>query len=696
MAEPAIETSGSPSDSGARRVTERKIPFHQSLMGKMLLFAGVPIVIVLFVVTGYTAQNMYWALLHLHEETILAHSQAAAEEINLGNLEAVTVTRAMALAQESGLFGKRRESSEYARRVVEDFPQFTAAYFGYEPNADQDDRAYLEKVGDDKGSLDSAGRFLPYWFRDKQDDSKLLLNPLVNMDTSLYYDGVKQKFVTGSEEKYMVTEPYVYEGKMIVEQTYPIEIGGRFVGIAGVDRSLEALESYLRDQTKELGVDIILISRLGKVISATMDASMKTKPIAQTEYRDILAQASGDRAASYDLQVDPLDGKEYYFASAPVETGDWTLVARVPKSLVLDQINETIRNVAIFSFFATMVIMGLLVYTARAITGRIQTAVAAAERVATGDLVCAIECRANDETGQLLSAIAVMTDDLGKVVREVINASIRLTSTATELAATSREQERTVATFGGSTTQITAAVKEISATSQELSSTMGEVTRVAGETATLANLGRKGLGDMESTMRQLTDATDSVSLKLAAIRERAHEVNMVVTTITKVADQANLLSINAAIEAEKAGEHGTGFTVVAREIRRLADLTAVATLDIERMIQEMRAAVSDGVREVDRFTQRVRAGVDDTIAARGKLEKIIEQVEALSPRFESVNEGMRSQSQGAEQIRDAMVQLSEGARQSATAVHEVNRAGADLHQAVESLRQAVSRFKLSS
>src|SRR5262249_60013641 len=124
---------------------------------------------------------------------------------------------------------------------------------------------------------------------------------------------------------------------------------------------------------------------------------------------------------------------------------------------------------------------------------------------------------------------------------------------------------------------------------------MNEVNHVSEETANLAGSGQASIGRMESTMRQIMEASSSITSKLAVLSEKTTNINSVVTTITKVADQTNLLSLNAAIEAEKAGEYGRGFAVVAREIRRLADQTAVATLDIEHMVKEMQAAVSAGV-----------------------------------------------------------------------------------------------------
>src|SRR5262249_28339799 len=146
----------------------------------------------------------------------------------------------------------------------------------------------------------------------------------------------------------------------------------------------------------------------------------------------------------------------------------------------------------------------------------------------------------------------------------------------------SKQQEASSATFGAASNQIAAAVKEISATGRDLVKTMESVNRMAGETAALAGSGQSKLQNMEVVMRDLDGATASIADKLNAINERSQKITTVITTITKVADQTNILSINAAIEAEKAGEYGSGFLVIAREIRRLADQTASATLDIEQ------------------------------------------------------------------------------------------------------------------
>jgi methyl-accepting chemotaxis protein WspA len=170
----------------------------------------------------------------------------------------------------------------------------------------------------------------------------------------------------------------------------------------------------------------------------------------------------------------------------------------------------------------------------------------------------------------------------------------------------------------------------------------------------------------------------------------------VVTTITKVADQTNLLSLNAAIEAEKAGEYGRGFAVVATEIRRLADQTAVATYDIDRMVKEIQSAVAAGVMGMDKFSDEVRRGMHEIENVSGQLTQIIHQVQALAPRCEVVSDGMQAQATGAGQITEALAQLSDAAQQTIQSLRQSTVAIDGLNQAATSMHGGVSRFKLAA
>jgi methyl-accepting chemotaxis protein WspA len=350
---------------------------------------------------------------------------------------------------------------------------------------------------------------------------------------------------------------------------------------------------------------------------------------------------------------------------------------------------------AILILVSVMVMSWMASKAVRNMSSRIMMASGIANRIAEGDLSTEVpRVDARDITGGLLGAIATMSGNLRALVTRVKQASIELMSTATEFAATSRQQEQTVQGFGASTNQIAAAVKQINSTHQDLLATMEGVNAVAAQTADLAVGGQSSLGQLDQSMERLNSAGHTVAARLSAIRDEAAQITGVVTTISKVADQTNLLSINAAIEAEKAGEQGLGFLVLAREIRRLADQTAVATLDIEQMVKQMQGAVSAGVMEIDRFAEEVKTGIVAVGRINGQFSQIISQVRTLSERFDVVNEGMRSQNIGARQIGEAMSQLIDGARQTATSLREFNAATESLRDAVTTLKQEITQFNV--
>ncbi|HSF33142.1 MAG TPA: methyl-accepting chemotaxis protein [Candidatus Tectomicrobia bacterium] len=235
------------------------------------------------------------------------------------------------------------------------------------------------------------------------------------------------------------------------------------------------------------------------------------------------------------------------------------------------------------------------------------------------------------------------------------------------------------------TNQVAATAQPIAATSQELAQAMQGVTGMAADTATAAESGQAGLMRMQATMQTMEGATRSIADRLALINERAANITSVVTTISRVAEQTNLLSLNAAIEAEKAGQYGRGFAVVAREIRRLADQTAEATLDIEHIVKEMTSAISAGVVGMDQFRHEVRQGAEAIRTVGAQLAEIISQVQNLRPRFDAVHQGIQAQAQGAQQIEEATLQLRDAAQRTMESLQASTRAMAQLSEVSQNL-----------
>jgi len=302
----------------------------------------------------------------------------------------------------------------------------------------------------------------------------------------------------------------------------------------------------------------------------------------------------------------------------------------------------------------------------------------------------------SDEIVQLVGALDTMTTSLDALIGQVQHSGVQVTTSAIQISASAREIEGTVAEQAASTLEVNATSKEIASTSESLVHTMEDVGQTVVQTAATAESGRTNLNSMESAMHQLIKATASISSQLAVINDKANKISSVVTTINKISDQTNLLSLNAAIEAEKAGEYGKGFSVVARETNRLADQTVIATQDIERMVREMQSSVSSGVMEMDKFGEEVRQGVKEVATISGHLGQVIDQVKALESRFDSIKDGMRNQSQGAQQISEAVNQLSMAADQTRQSLHEFNQATDQLAKVVQGMKHEVSRFKISA
>ncbi len=316
-------------------------------------------------------------------------------------------------------------------------------------------------------------------------------------------------------------------------------------------------------------------------------------------------------------------------------------------------------------------------------------------RAANGDFTGVIDVKGEDAIGRLGVGTQRMMDNLNALVSQVQYSGIQVTSSATEIAATAKEQSATIAQQAATVNEIVSTSTEISATARSLLETMHEVVDVAEETTQFATIGQSDLGKLESTMTHIVEASSAIADKLETLREKATNINTVVTTITKVADQTNLLSLNAAIEAEKAGEHGLGFGVVATEIRRLADQTAVASWDIEQLIKEMQLAVTASVVSVENFSEDVRQSVLEVDQVSSKLTRIIEQVQALTPRFETVHEGMQFQTQGASQIKLAITNLNESAQQTVQSLKHSGAAIDKLNEAAHGLQRGVSKFKIA-
>ena len=543
--------------------------------------------------------------------------------------------------------------------------------------------------------LDNAGRILFSLDPSFSTTSSILMGNLAGTELAVGWDRSRTLLQSGLSG----FETYGTNAQPLAFITSPVFDNERVIGVLAMGIGPERIWKMLSDLSGlgDTG-EIVTGQRVGENVLVTiplrfnLDAAFKFKiPIGAGMGSATQKAASGNRG--YGNSTD-YRGESVIAVWCYLPSYRWGMNVKQDASEAFALMYFQ-RNLIIGISLA--IILGVIVTAliiARSISNPIRTAVRVAKQVAAGDLRADVGETSDDETGALLNAIQTMSNDLRGLIGRIQNSSVTLIDIATTMQHTSAEQQQVVAQYGSSTSQAVASVKQISATSQELSRTMNDVNTMAASTGTKAQESSANLTNMEATMRQLEKTTASFGEKLSTINERATKINVVVSTMAKVADQTNLLSINASIEAEKAGKHGLGFLVVASEISRLADQTGTAALDIERMVSEMQVSVSAGVKEMTTFAGQVRGGVREIGDVSVKLGEIISAVQNISSRFGEVAQGMSAQSQGADQIREAMVRLSEGASRTTESLTEFNAATNHLSGAVSDLNDEVSRFTI--
>ena len=628
-------------------------------------------------------------------------------ELDVRNQRNTELARLAACAQEAGQFGRRAETLRMLERLMRANPTVYGASIAYEPNADGNDAAGAVD-GVPAEALAAGGRFYAYVKRDPKAPGGVRIETLQDTpeDEGLWYALPKRMYEQAGVREPVVTRPYNYLGTDIIEYVMPIVVDGRFKGVVGLDIALTDVQATLADVAGRLGADLFLETR-GTFIAASTDpldaaaaaaagpaTVLRATKVSESRLASLFEEAAARRADAW-IAVDPLLGEECNYITEVVPTGSWRFLLRKPMRELTSNLSGVLVGNSVTAAVGLAVIVSLLVFGAMAIARRVRGARELAERIAAGDLRGeGASMRGGDETAELVRAMDRMNAQLAAIVGTVRAACSQLAATSAQLGASSRAQSASVGAFGESTAQIASAIREISATGSELLRSIESVDAGSRRTLESAEAGRARLGTVTDTMERLDHRTREVADRLETIAEKASAISSVVVTIAKVAEQTNLLSVNAAIEAEKAGDAGLGFLVVAREIRRLADQTAGASHDIARIVAQMQASVTEGVGEMARFTGDMRSGTSEVQALAEDLGGIIGAVDRSFAEFSGVRDGMASQSAGVEQIELAAAQVAAGARQSASASQEFGRVAEELAHAVAVLQDAAARFRL--
>ncbi|MCA5966370.1 methyl-accepting chemotaxis protein [Pseudomonas sp. P135] len=342
--------------------------------------------------------------------------------------------------------------------------------------------------------------------------------------------------------------------------------------------------------------------------------------------------------------------------------------------------------------FVVAIMLGIVI--TRMITGPLRSAIEVAQRIASGDLTQSVSSTRGDEAGHLLNAIGTMQGNLKRTIQEISSASDQLASAAEELGAVTEESTRGLTRQNDEIQQAATAVNEMTAAVEEVARNAVSTSEESKTLATDAANGRgqvndtvKGIGTMVS---EITESTGSVTTLAGHVRD----ISKVLEVIRSIAEQTNLLALNAAIEAARAGEQGRGFAVVADEVRALAHRTQASTVEIEGMIGTVQSGADGAVAAMSKSLATATNTQELAQRAGSALEKITSGVGMINERNMVIASASEEQAQVAREVDRNLVNIQELSAQSAAGANQTSASSQELSRLATSFNTMVAQFKL--
>jgi len=330
----------------------------------------------------------------------------------------------------------------------------------------------------------------------------------------------------------------------------------------------------------------------------------------------------------------------------------------------------------------------------RSTTGQLKQAVSIADSIASGDLTTTVSVTSKDEIGQLLGAMRIMIDNLRTIINQVSGTSSQVAAASNQLITVAER----IATGAG---EVADQAGTVATAGEEMSATSGDIAencQMAAEGAQHASVSaRSGAEVVEKTvavMGEIAAKVQETARTVEGLGARGDQIGAIIGTIEDIADQTNLLALNAAIEAARAGEQGRGFAVVADEVRALAERTTRATHEIGEMIKTIQAETRDAVGVMEQGVRQVETGTVEAARSGEALRDILEQVNAVTMQVSQIATAAEQQTATTSEIAGNMQQITNVVQQTSDGAQESAAAATQLHGNAEELQRLVRQFRL--
>ncbi|WP_236195022.1 methyl-accepting chemotaxis protein [Pseudomonas glycinae] len=611
----------------------------------------------------------------------------------------------------------REQLISLIKENVEKNPKILGTYIGWEKNAlDHNDAAY---VGTQVVGIDPAnGRFLPWWFRN--DDGTLGLDKLVDVDDQkVLSTGVRaSEYYLCSKEtrKSCVIDPAPYKvgDKIVMLASFiePIMLNGAFQGIVGADLSVNFIQEMLLGANQKLysgAGQMALIGSNGRIVAYTKDPSKFGEKVSDILDAQQIANMANLKRGEVTYTVNKEQGRiELYLPFGIGQTdARWTLMLQLPLDAVMADLQklqgdlDAQRKSDTFGMAMVGLIiagLGLLVIwlVGHGIARPLKQMVTMLDDIAQGegDLTRRLSSDRNDELGSIAKGFNTFLAKLQGMITQVVSSVQSVSDSSEHTADIAIRTNIGIQKQMAEIDQVATAVQEMTATAQDVARNATQAAQAASHADQAASQGMQIVRDTSNSIGVLAVEIGKAVDVVQTLAKDSENINAILIAIRGIAEQTNLLALNAAIEAARAGEQGRGFAVVADEVRNLAQKTQQATEEIQSMIQQLQQGTRDVVRVMEDSQNRTDESVQHAAKAAEALETITQAVSVINDMNTQIASAAEEQSAVADDINRNVINIGQVANEVAGGADESSSASADLTKLAEQQRRLINQFKV--
>ena len=444
-------------------------------------------------------------------------------------------------------------------------------------------------------------------------------------------------------------------------------------------RSAQASYAALPSQPEE--------AQLYKTFTATLDSYMQ----AQEQMLELSRQNRLDEMRTL-INTRIKDGTDQMGEQLNKLVALNTGYAKTASAEAGDNYSSAILGIVVVAVLAALMTILLAWLLTRSIVTPLNRALLAAQTIADGNLSKTIEADGQDEPGRLLGALSIMQANLRKTIEQISGSATQLGAAAEELSAVTQDASRGLQQQNNEIEQAATAVNEMTAAVEEVARNAVSTSEASNQSTQAAREGRDRVVETVDAIQTMTHDVHTTSLMIEGLAAQGRDIGKVLDVIRAIAEQTNLLALNAAIEAARAGEAGRGFAVVADEVRALAHRTAQSTQEIEKMVAGIQNGTGEAVASMQQSNQRTQSTLEMARAAGVALEQITQSIHLINERNLVIASASEEQAQVSREVDRNLVNIRDLATQSATGANQTSAASHELSRLAVNLNALVSRF----